>query len=248
MVPISELDSQSISSPLAGKTVLVTGSTRGIGKAIAAKLAHLGAAVSICGRDQITLASCAEKLRQTGARVHAQVADVTRGVDVAALIESTEKELGPISVLVNNAGMGMFGPVQEITEEQWDLLMNTNLKSVFLVSKAVAPLMIGRKAGDIINISSLAGKNTFAGGGLYCASKWGLMGLTGCMAEDLRVHGIRVSAICPGSVATDFAGRGMKDASKGLSAEDVAHAVTMVLLQGPQSFISEVHLRPIAKA
>jgi NADP-dependent 3-hydroxy acid dehydrogenase YdfG len=143
--------------------------------------------------------------------------------------------------------MGLFGPVQDKSEEEWDRLMNTNLKSVFLVSKAVVPLMIQRQRGDIVNISSLAGKNTFAGGGIYCASKWGLQGLTGCMAEDLRGYGIRVSAICPGSVATEFSGRGPKDASKVLTAEDVAHTVVMVLLQGPQSFISEVHLRPLAK-
>jgi NAD(P)-dependent dehydrogenase (short-subunit alcohol dehydrogenase family) len=247
MTPISEINSQADSLLLVGKTALVTGSTRGIGKAIAGRLAKLGAAIALCGRDQSALDNCAEELRRAGARVHARIADVTRGADVRALVDSTEKKLGPISILVNNAGMGMFGPVQEKTEEDWDLLMNTNLKSVFLVSKAVAPLMIGRRSGDIVNISSLAGKSTFAGGGLYCASKWGLMGLTGCMAEDLRVHGIRVCAICPGSVATEFAGRGPKDASKVLAAEDVAHAVAMVALQGPQSFLSEVHLRPFAK-
>jgi 3-oxoacyl-[acyl-carrier protein] reductase len=125
--------------------------------------------------------------------------------------------------------------------------MNTNLKSVFFVSRAVIPGMIQRRGGDVINISSLAGKNTFAGGGIYCASKWGLQGLSGCMAEDLRAHGIRVSVICPGSVATDFTGRGPKDPNKVLTADDVAHAVAMLATQGPQSFISEVHLRPVAK-
>jgi NADP-dependent 3-hydroxy acid dehydrogenase YdfG len=107
--------------------------------------------------------------------------------------------------------------------------------------------MIQRKRGDIVNISSLAGKNTFAGGGIYCASKWAVQGLSGCMAEDLRVHGIRVSTVCPGSVATEFSGRGPKDASKVLSAQDVAHAVAMILTQGPQSFLSEVQLRPLVK-
>jgi len=247
MSSISETESAASVLALAGKTALVTGSTRGIGKAIARKLALLGAGVSLCGRDKDALAACKEELLRSGARVHAQAADVTRRADVIALVDSTENELGPISILVNNAGMGMFGPVQEKSEQDWDLVMSTNLKSVFLVSGAVAPLMIRRKSGDIINISSLAGKNTFAWGGLYCASKWGLQGLTGCMAEDLRGHGIRVSAICPGSVATEFAGRGPKDASRVLTAEDVAHAVAMVALQGPQSFISEVHLRPLAK-
>jgi NADP-dependent 3-hydroxy acid dehydrogenase YdfG len=107
--------------------------------------------------------------------------------------------------------------------------------------------MIARRRGDIVNISSLAGKNTFAGGGIYCASKWGLQGLAGCMAEDLRGFGIRVSLICPGSVATEFSGRTLKDPAKVLTPTDVAHAVSMLVLQGPQSFISEVQLRPVAK-
>jgi 3-oxoacyl-[acyl-carrier protein] reductase len=107
--------------------------------------------------------------------------------------------------------------------------------------------MIRRGTGDIINISSLAGRNVFAGGGLYCASKWGLQGLSGCMAEELREHGIRVSIICPGSVATEFSGRGPKDPAKVLAPDDVAHAVAMIVTQGPQSFLSEVHLRPVRK-
>ena len=246
---IGEANGQSsLAKPLAGKVVLVTGGNRGIGKAIAGKLASLGADLSICGRDEESLQRAASAIESAGVRVHAQRADVTRDRDVAALVQATEKKLGPISILVNNAGIGMFGPVQEKSEEEWDRVLDTNLKGVFLVSRAVAPGMIARKGGDIINISSLAGKNTFAGGAIYCASKWGLLGFTGCMAEDLRGFGIRVSAICPGSVATEFAGREPKDASKVLTAEDVAHAVGMLVTQGPQSFISEVQLRPVAKS
>jgi NADP-dependent 3-hydroxy acid dehydrogenase YdfG len=107
--------------------------------------------------------------------------------------------------------------------------------------------MIQRRGGHIINIASLAGKNSFAGGGIYCASKWGLLGLTQCMAEDLRPHGIRVSAICPGSVATDFSPHTGRDTSKMLQPEDVAHAVEAILTQAPQSFISEVLIRPAQK-
>ncbi|MGA3177988.1 MAG: SDR family NAD(P)-dependent oxidoreductase [Candidatus Acidiferrum sp.] len=233
--------------PLAGGVALITGGGRGIGKAIAQRLAVLGAAVSICGRSRESLMSTAQDLRALGVRVHAQIADVTKPGDIASLVEAAEKELGPITILVNNAGIGGFGPVHEKSEEDWDRVLNTNLKSVFLVSRAVVPAMIRRGGGDIINISSLAGKNTFAGGGIYCASKWGLQGLTGCMAEDLRGYGIRVSVICPGSVATEFSGGGPKDPKKVLTAEDVAHAVGMVAVQGPQSFISEVHLRPVRK-
>lgn len=235
--------------PLQGQVALVTGGSRGIGKAIATKLAHLGAAVSICGRDPQTLQAATQELRALPAKVLAQAADVTKTADIAALVHATETQLGPITLLVNNAGIGNpgFGPVQEKSEGDWDRVLDTNLKSAFLVSRAVAPLMIQRRRGDIINISSLAGKNTFAGGSLYCASKWGLQGLTGCMAEDLRQYGIRVSVICPGSVATEFSGRGPKDSAKVLTADDVAHAVAMLALQGPQSFISEIHLRPVAK-
>jgi 3-oxoacyl-[acyl-carrier protein] reductase len=107
--------------------------------------------------------------------------------------------------------------------------------------------MVSRRAGDIINISSLAGLNAFAGGGLYCASKWGVQGLSACMAEDLRNHGIRVSVICPGSVATEFSGSGPKDASKVLSPADIAHAVEMIVTQGPKSFLSQVQIRPLSK-
>jgi len=238
---------RSASGQLAGQVALVTGGNRGIGKAIAARLAALGAAVAICGRDSQTLATTASELQAVGTPIHSQRADVTKSSDVDALIKETETALGAISILVNNAGMGLFGPVQEKTEQEWDTLINTNLKSVFLVSRKVIPGMIQRKSGDIINISSLAGKNTFAGGGIYCASKWALQGLSGCMAEDLRNYGIRVSTVCPGSVATEFSGRGPKDGGKVLTAEDVAHAVAMIATQGPQSFLSEVHLRPLAK-
>ena len=232
---------------LAGKVALVTGGNRGIGKAITGRLAALGAAVAICGRDLQTLGTTAKELQATGARIHSRRADVTKSSDVDLLVSETEAALGPISILVNNAGMGLFGPVQERTEQEWDTVMNTNLKSVFLVSRQVIPGMIERKSGDIINISSLAGKSTFAGGGIYCASKWALQGLSGCMAEDLRNFGVRVSTVCPGSVATEFSGRGPKDASKALTAQDVAHAVAMIATQGPQSFLSEVQLRPLSK-
>jgi NAD(P)-dependent dehydrogenase (short-subunit alcohol dehydrogenase family) len=232
---------------LSRKVALVTGGNRGIGKAIALRLAALGADLAICGRNVSALNETSDELRALGVRVHSQQADVTRSPEVDALVRRAEAALGPISILVNNVGMGLFGPLQDKTEKEWDTLMDTNLKSVFLVSRAVIPGMIQRKSGDIINISSQAGKSTFAGGGIYCASKWAIQGLSGCMAEDLRVHGIRVSTVCPGSVYTEFAGRGQKDPAKVLTANDVAHAVAMIATQGPQSFLSEINLRPVTK-
>ena len=235
------------SKPLAGMTALVTGASRGIGLAIARRLAKLGARLSLCARDAARLEAANAELRADGFEALTMVADVTHANEIQNLVDRTHRELGPIEILINNAGIGRFGPAHQMTEADWDALLDTNLKSVFLVTRAVVPGMIERKRGQIVNISSLAGKNAFAGGGIYCASKWGMMGLTACMAEDLRAHGIRVSAICPGSVATDFSPHTGRDTSKLLQPDDVAHAVATLVTQAPQSFISEIDLRPAQK-
>ena len=227
--------------------VLVTGASRGIGFAIARRLGKMGARVAICARNSDDLKNAESRLRAEGTEVFSRAADITHGDQIAVLVDKTQQALGSIDILVNNAGIGIFGALQERSEQDWDSVINTNLKSVFLVSRLVIPEMIRKKSGYIINISSLAGKSTFAGGGIYCASKWGLLGLTGCMAEDLRSHGIRVSAICPGSVATEFSSHAGKDASKMLHPEDVAHAVAALVSQAPGSFISEVLMRPTQK-
>jgi 3-oxoacyl-[acyl-carrier protein] reductase len=232
---------------LAGQVALVTGSSRGIGLAVSRLLGEMGAKVSICARDRSALEQSASKLRGSGIEVLATQADVTHEDQVCYLVRRTQQTLGPIDVLVNNAGIGIFGSFLDQSQADWDAVLNTNLKSVFLMSRATAPEMIRRQTGHIINISSLAGKNTFANGAIYCASKWGLMGLTGCMAEELRAHGIRVSAVCPGSVATEFSGQGAKDPSKMLQPDDVAHAVAALATQAPGSFISEVQMRPTRK-
>jgi len=232
---------------LAEKVALITGASRGIGFAIARRLGQMGARVSICGRDQAKLDQSAASLRGEGIETLAVPADVTRGDQISSLVHRTQQELGPIDILVNNAGTGVFGPFHEFGEADWDALMDANLKSVFLMCRAVAPEMIRRQAGQIINISSLAGKSTFANGAIYCASKWGLLGLTGSMAEDLRGYGIRVSAVCPGSVATEFPGPGGKSSSRKLQPDDVAHAVAALATQAAGSFISEVHIRPTRK-
>jgi 3-oxoacyl-[acyl-carrier protein] reductase len=232
---------------LAGKVALITGASRGIGYAIACRLGQMGARIAICGRDQAKLDQAASRLRSGGIETLAVPADVARVDQISALVQKTQQELGPIDILVNNAGTGVFGPFHEFGEADWNTVLDTNLKSVFLICRAVAPEMIRRQTGHIINISSLAGKNTFANGAIYCASKWGLMGLTGSMAEDLRGYGIRVSAICPGSVSTEFPGQGGKNSSKKLQSEDVAHAVAALVTQSAGSFISEVHIRPTRK-
>jgi 3-oxoacyl-[acyl-carrier protein] reductase len=232
---------------LAGKVALITGASRGIGFAIARRLGQMGARISICARDQGKLGEAASSLGSAGIETLAVQADVARADQISSLVQKTQQELGPVDILVNNAGTGVFGPFHEFGESEWNTVLDTNLKSVFLMCRAVAPEMMRRQTGNIINISSLAGKNTFAKGAIYCASKWGLMGLTGSMAEDLRGYGIRVSAICPGSVATEFPGQGHGDRSKILQPDDMAHAVAALVTQSEGSFISEVHIRPTRK-
>jgi 3-oxoacyl-[acyl-carrier protein] reductase len=232
--------------PLDGKVALITGANRGIGLAIAHRLGALGASLSISARDRNRLEAVAREL-QSSTKVAAIPADLTRTDEVAALVSKTEQALGPVDILVNNAGVATFSPIQDASESDWDTMLDTNLKAVFLLMKAVAPGMIRRRSGHIVNIASLAGKNAIPGGAIYCASKWGLLGLTRSAAEDLRAHGIRVSAICPGSVATDFSPHGKKDPAKMLQPEDVAHALETLVTQAPQSFISEIDLRPTQK-
>ena len=232
---------------LAGKAALVTGASRGIGYAIAERLAALGASVAICSRNREHLETAAAQIRADGATIVAFPCDVTRADALAALARQTTEALGPVDILVNNAGIGRFGEFHTLSEVDYDAVLDTNLKSVFLLSREIATSMIARRSGHIINIASLAGKNAFPGGGIYCASKWGLLGLKYCMAEELRAHGIRVAAICPGTVATEFSPHENKTASKMLQPSDVAHAVGALLTQAPQSFISEILLRPTQK-
>jgi 3-oxoacyl-[acyl-carrier protein] reductase len=232
---------------LTGKTALVTGASKGIGLAIAQRLGRMGARVAICARDAQRLEQAAAALRGEKIGVLPIPADVSRGEDVVRMVSQVERTLGPLDIVVNNAATGVFGPGHEATEQDWDKVLDTNLKAVFLVCKAVAPGMIGHGGGHIINISSLAGKNVLPGGSVYCASKWGLQGFSFCLAEDLRAYNIRVSVVCPGSVLTDFGPHSGKDPKKMLQPDDVAHAVAALVTQAPQSFISEVLIRPTRK-
>ena len=243
-----EQEALSPGSPLANKAAVVTGASRGIGRAIALRLGRMGASVAICARKRADIEQTAASFREEGIRALPIVADVTLAGDVERLIERTSTEFGEIEVLVNNAGIGLFGSFYERSESDWDAVLNTNLKAVFLASRAVAARMIRSGSGHIINISSLASKSAFSGGALYCASKWGLRGLTACMAEDLRAHGVRVSVICPGSVNTEFSPHSGRTSATLLQPEDVAHAVVTLLTQSPGSFISEIDLRPLKKA
>ena len=228
---------------LSGKIAVVTGGGHGIGEAIARKLASLGATTVICGRNRTRLEQTAKKLQ-----CESQVCDVSDWSSVALLAQRIGETFSRLDILVNNAGIGGFGgPLHTMPLENWDAVLNTNLRGVFYTVRALAPLMISSGGGDIINISSIAGKNPLPNGAAYAASKWGLNGLSYSIAEELRSHKIRVSVICPGSTNTELSPHPGKDPNKMLQPDDVAHVVEMLVTQNPQSFASEVVLRPTQK-
>ncbi len=238
-----------ISIELTDQIAVVTGAGRGIGRAVALRLAKMGATVVLVGRDAGLLETLRIEIAATGGKAQTMPCDLRSPEAVAALGEQVGAEFGRCDILVNNAGIGNQGrPLHEMTVAAWDVLMETNLRAPFLMIRAFAPFMIKAAGGHIVNISSLAGKNPLPNGAAYSASKWGLNGLTYSVAEELRPYGIRVSVVAPGSTNTGFGrGDGGKDPATKIQPEDVAAIVAMLVTQAPQSFISEVLVRPTKK-
>jgi 3-oxoacyl-[acyl-carrier protein] reductase len=234
--------------PLTLKVAVITGAGRGIGAAIARELSRLGATAVLCGRTRVALESTAQAIADAGGKAEVVPCDVTSLPLVEAAAKRVETSFGRLDILVNNAGIGGFGgPLHQLPPNGWDQILNTNLRGVYYTTRAFAPMMIRARSGHIINISSLAGKNALPNGAAYSASKWGLNGLSYSMAEELRGYNIRVAVICPGSTNTDLSPHTGKDHSKMLQPEDVARTVAMLVTQSPQSFVSEILLRPTQK-
>jgi 3-oxoacyl-[acyl-carrier protein] reductase len=234
--------------PLAGQVAVTTGAGRGIGAAIARKFAALGATSVLLGRTQSSLDETARAIVDAGGKTEVIPCDVTVLHQLEYASARVDSTFGRLDILVNNAGVGGFNDLlHDLPPEEWDRILNTNLRGVYYAIRCFAPIMIRAYSGHIINISSLAGKNALPNGAAYAASKWGLNGLTYSVAEELRKHNIRASVICPGSVDTELGPHTGKDPKKMLQSEDVAHAVEMLVTQAPQSFISEVLIRPTQK-
>ncbi len=233
---------------LHGQTAVVTGASRGIGLAIARRLARLGAHVVLCARDLPALQRACAELAAEATTCEPFACDVTALADVEALATHLKKTLGKVEILVNNAGMGVFGtPLHELAPEQFERIVNTNLRGVYYMMRAFAPMMIAARAGHIINISSLASKNPVKGAAVYAASKWAINGLSVSAAEELRAYGIRVSIVCPGSTVSSLRTLDGRKQEKMLEPSDIAHVVAMLATQSPQSFVSEVLIRPTQK-
>jgi NAD(P)-dependent dehydrogenase (short-subunit alcohol dehydrogenase family) len=226
---------------LSGKVAVVTGGNRGIGRGITEALAREGATVALTAR---AVAAAEQAAREVGSGAFGVACDVRAYESVERLFREVEKRAGGADILVNNAGIGLFGPVADMDPDDWRSVIETNLNGVFYCCREAIPQMRKRGGGYIFNISSLAGKNPFANGAAYNASKFGLNGFSEALMMEVRYDGIRVSYLMPGSVATEF-GRGARDKGDwALRPEDVAEVVLDLLRAPARALYSRVELRP----
>lgn len=228
------------------RIAIVTGGSRGIGRGIAEALLAEGWHVHFCSKNPASVEEALKELRERfGDRVEGRAVDVRRQEEVDAFVNGVLDRAKKVDCLVNNAGLGRFAPVDELTGDQWREVLQTNLDGCFYFLHAVAPAMKRQGNGWIFNIASLAAKNPFANGAAYNASKFGLIGLSEAAMLDLRPHGVRVASILPGSVATDFGrGGGGQDQSWKLQPEDIASMVLHLLAYPPNALPSLVEMRP----
>ncbi len=243
---LEEVKEVFMSNPLLAKRALVTGASKGIGLAIARALAENGADVVICARQQDALDKAASDLRtKAKGKVGGYAADVSKSSEVRRLFEYTDKELGGLDILVNNAGVGIFHSAAEMSVEEWDQVIGINLSGAFYCTREALSRFEQARGGRIINISSLAGKNPFAGGSAYNASKFGLNALSEATMLDHRHDDVAVTYIMPGSVATHFSGEeGGRGADWKIAPEDIAEIVLGVIRLPKRTLVSRIEVRP----
>jgi len=233
------------SPPLSGKVALVTGGSRGIGLAIARALTSEGVNVGITGRSASHLSTARREIEAAGpGMVETLQADVRDYAEVERAVAAVTARFGGLDFVVNNAGVGVFVDVADMTPSQWSEVLETNLSGVFHVCHAALPHLKQRGAGFIVNISSLAGKNAFAGGAAYCASKSGLNAFSEALMQEVRYDNIRVSYVMPGSVATGFSGDESRGADWKIAPADVADVVLDLFRANPRTLPSRVEMRP----
>jgi 3-oxoacyl-[acyl-carrier protein] reductase len=231
---------------LDGKVVVITGASKGIGKATATDFAAAGAKVVLAARTRETLEQVAASLRENGAEALAVPTDVTNTDAVKRLIQRTLDTYQHVDILVNNAGVGHFGPVVDFDPDNWDTVLNSNLKAIYLCAKYALPSMLARGGGQIINVLSIAAKVAFEASGAYCAAKAGALALTKVLASEVRQQNIRVTAVLPGSVHTPFWDDVPEhpDFEQMLTPEHVAGTVVSVCQQPPGMVTEEIVVMP----
>jgi NAD(P)-dependent dehydrogenase (short-subunit alcohol dehydrogenase family) len=234
-----------------GKSILVTGASRGIGRATAILLAERGARLALCGRDMPALLAVEQQITNAGGQAFHLFCDVSDEWSVKRMVEDVHAEYEGIDILINNAGVGIVGLVETYSLRNWRTTIDTNLTGVFLMSRQVIPIMKAQGTGRIINVSSGAGRNGIANYAAYCASKFGLQGLTESLAHEVRNDGILVTSILPGSTDTYFSGRTPereqeRESGKGrLSAYEVAEAIVTLCETNANAWTSELVIRPL---
>jgi 3-oxoacyl-[acyl-carrier protein] reductase len=230
---------------LTGKVAIVTGAGRGIGRAIALALSRAGARVVLAARSEAELRSVAEEIRGGDGDALVLPTDVTRDDDLESLVKRTQKEWGSIDILVNNAGWGKTAPIINGKTEDWDRTFQVNLRAPMILTRLVLPALIEKKSGAIINIGSISAKAGQANTAAYSASKFGVLGFTQSLFEEVREYGVKVSVILPGFVDTPLIPPNKRvDRSKMIRPEDVAAAVLFVLSSPPNSCPVEMTIRP----
>jgi NAD(P)-dependent dehydrogenase (short-subunit alcohol dehydrogenase family) len=223
-----------VTGPLAGGTAVVTGASRGIGRAIALRLAEAGAEVALWARDAGALQRVADEVTALGGRALATVCDVADAAAVAHAAEQVRRTLAPVTIVVNNAGAVLRKPTVEITDAEWRRVMAVNLDGTFHVTRAFLPDLT-RAGGRVINISSIAGREGTPLLAAYCAAKHAVIGLTRALAEELRAAKVCVNAICPGSVDTVMLRDGMPGASPDMTPDDIARTALFLAYTAPSA-------------
>ena len=226
---------------LQGKIAVVTGGNRGIGRGIAEALAGVGVTVALTARDANAARQAASEI---GAGARGYACNVRIQGQVAALFAAVDQDLGGVDVLVNNAGVGRFAPVAEMSLDEWHEVIETNVNGVFYCTREAIPRMKKRGGGYIFNVSSLAGRNAFPSAAAYCASKHAVNGFSEALFQEVRDDGIRVTYLMPGSVATDFGRGSASKAGWALQPEDVGEMVVDLLRTHPRAMHSRVEMRP----
>lgn len=227
---------------LQGKIALVTGAGKGIGRAIAIALAQEGVHVGLIARTSKDIESVAQEIRSLGVKASAVAADVSKMEDVNSAVEKIQAELGPVDILINNAGIATFGKFLEIEPNAWEEMIRVNLFGVYYATRAVLPQMIERKSGDIINISSTAGRSGSPVTSAYSASKFAVFGLSESLMQEVRRHNIRVTAMAPSTVVTDLANSAnliTGDPEKVMHPEDFAELLIAQLKLNRRVFVKE---------